>query len=119
MASHGNAATSASKLMRHITPIAINRINRQQNKAVMRAIFVIIGALIGALLLDWPGTVFGAALGWLIGAYVGLHHELRELRHVVTNLSSTRITTPAATSNSINTSVGTTSPVGDQPTIDV
>ena len=75
----------------------------------MQAVLVIVAALVGALLMDWPGAVFGAALGWLIGAYFEIRHQLRDLRHTVASLGQTRGTT--------NTRPGhvVTSPVSAQP----
>ena len=56
----------------------------------MKVLLVIVAAAIGAQLMEWPGLIFGATLGWLAGAYIEFRHELRELRSAVENLSRTR-----------------------------
>jgi len=69
---------------------------------------MIVGALLGAAMLEWPGIVFGAVIGWLIGAYLEVRHELRALRDSFTDLADLHATGRTDVDNTSRAAVVTT-----------
>jgi uncharacterized membrane protein len=83
----------------------------------MKPLFAIIAAFIGASIGEFQGLVAGAALGWLIGAYLELNSALAELRGRVEHLSaaSSRTAAPAAPAQSLPPSASPTLPPQQAP----
>jgi len=52
----------------------------------MKIVFALIGAVLGGMAAEWPGVLFGAALGWLVAVQVFLQRQVDALQKTVSEL---------------------------------
>ncbi len=67
----------------------------------MKIILVIVAAIIGANIAEWQGFLFGAVVGWFLGAYLELRNEVREIRAAIDKLTQDRALATAQTAVSV------------------
>lgn len=67
----------------------------------MKIILAILAAIIGAKIAEWQGFLVGAVVGWLLGGYLELRNEVREIRAAIDKLTQDRVLATAQTRVSV------------------